>query len=266
MKNPFTTQRIFLVTLKYPEPSHSFRSTAFVVTTKSKPNQHIPNKDMYFLPPNIFSWTTHSSILQMQTANVILGAEPIPSKNRRALLGQIQCLSAPISCLLQGKAHQKTRAQRATPRCTFPEANNTQLWVRGVVIKGYYTINYNRFSPLICLIVPEPVQFLPYTFSSNEVLWWTARCQALHIIKPANHLSWSCHLQVSFALPQFCYVTKSYLPPLPHCSPTPDVTLSLYNLFREIFPYLVVPRTVTTLPFPFSLLTLFYCLMATVPV
>lgn len=108
-QKPFTTQRIFLITLKYTKPSHYFTSAAFVVTTKPKTNPHIPNKDVYFLPPNIFfSWTTHSSILQMQTVNITLGAEPIPPKNRRASLGQIQCLSAPISCLLHGKAHQQT--------------------------------------------------------------------------------------------------------------------------------------------------------------
>lgn len=108
IQKPFTTQRIFLVTCKYPEPSHSFRSTAFVVTTKPKTNQRIPNKDVFSSTTHFFPWTTHSSILQMQTVNIILEAEPISPKNRRASLGQIQCLFTPISCLLQGKAHQKT--------------------------------------------------------------------------------------------------------------------------------------------------------------
>lgn len=106
IQKPFTTQRIFLVTYKYPEPSHSFRSTAFVVTTKPK-TTHSKQRRIFF-HHTFFSWTTHSSILQMQTVNIILEAEPISPKNRRASLGQIQCLSTPISCLLQGKAHQKT--------------------------------------------------------------------------------------------------------------------------------------------------------------
>lgn len=100
----------------YPKRTHIFFST-----------KHFPGQ--------------HGLIFLMQTVNIILGAQPISFKKRRklSLLGWIQHLSSPVSCLHWSQIPRKSTptdwAQRATIHpAFFPDASNSQFWVRGVVI------------------------------------------------------------------------------------------------------------------------------------
>lgn len=162
-----------------------------------------------------------------------LGAEPTSSKNRRAaLLGWIQPLPTPRSY-------------------TFPESNNPQFWVRGVVIM------FNRLSPLIGLTA----SWTHANFAIHNFLWQMSFSIKLYVVKQSISFIPNlpqANITCSALIAALGKVTiNHFLPVLPYLTWFDHFLYFCSFLFLNcrIQPYLVIPPTVNTSPYFISFLT-----------